>query len=126
MSTLIYKNSTKSNMIYSDKAISYQWYTYAIKINNKYIVNTYHYSPTTNRHIRKFLDIFGEDSVCINIGNQSLDNIDKTKLIKKLTEQIKERKQKMQRRRNKDYKMYDVINIAEQYQAIDLLSKIND
>lgn len=70
-SNLVFDESTKT-------AYSYKWYEIAKEYRGKMIVNNYYYSSTTNRHIRKLIDLF--DSLGINYvtieaprGLQSLD-----------------------------------------------------
>ena len=76
------KQYKASNLVYDEiarKAFSYEWYQLARQFGDTMIVNTYRYSPSTQRHaykIRQLFDLLGIQYITLDApdGLQSLES----------------------------------------------------
>lgn len=72
----IYKNSTSTNIVNTDKnyAISWNWWFYIKEIKGKLVLNNYSYSNSTSKHQRNGSALFNYNFDLVIETEKSLDD----------------------------------------------------
>lgn len=118
--TLSYDPLTKTSW-------SYGWYRISHKIEGILLMNTFPYSRTTGRHIRKIMNRL--DSVCVNYievhAPQGIPTEDVELVISYMKSEIKRLQEKNNHKNSKGkVKHYRELNIEWMQQSIDKMSSI--
>lgn len=120
----IFKNPNGTNRYDGKVATSYDWYTYAIVLNDKEIVLVEKaYSNTTSKHISNFQSLVGYDKTYYRVNaSQGLGNLDVA--IREINDEIKQLQAELlnPRNRNLDKRRYRISKLQEQLLTIQRLS----